>query len=231
MHTTEIAVQADGLHRHFEMGNETIRALDGVTINVGQGEFFGIAGPSGSGKSTLLYLIGGMDRPTAGSIKVLGQEITKLDENQLADYRNRQLGFIFQSFHLIPNMTALQNVEIPLLLNRVPLRERRQRAAALLEQVGLKTRLHQRPDKMSGGQRQRVAIARALANHPQVLLADEPTGNLDSRSGTEVVELLKRLCQDQGMTVLIVSHDPGVIAATDRHIRIHDGRIVNGSQP
>ena len=219
------------MHRHFRMGNEIVRALDGVTFTVYPGEFFGIAGASGSGKSTLLYLIGGLDRPTSGQVEVGGRVLTDLDENALALYRRHTVGFVYQMFHLIPSMTALQNVELPMILARVPRRERRERARALLTQVGLAERLHHRPTQLSGGQRQRVAIARALANNPALILADEPTGNLDTRAGAEIVALLKTLAHEQGRTVLIVSHDPSVIAQTDRYIRLQDGRIIEEGTP
>jgi putative ABC transport system ATP-binding protein len=222
----EAIVAVRNLRRKFRMGDEIVHALDGVTTEVKPGEFFGICGPSGSGKSTLLYIIGGLDRPTSGSVSVMGKDITLLDENELAAYRRQTIGFIYQSFHLVPSMTALQNVELPMIFARVALAERHKRAKQLLEMIGLGNRMHHRPNEMSGGQRQRVAIARALTNDPSVLICDEPTGNLDSRTGKEVVELLQRLCGEQSMTVIIVSHDPEVIAATGRHIRMHDGKVI-----
>ncbi len=231
MSKPEPFIQVENLHRHFHMGSEVVRALDGITFAVYPGEFFGIMGASGSGKSTLLYLIGGLDRPTAGHIEVQGRALHTLDENALAVYRRFTVGFVYQMFHLIPSMTALQNVELPMLLTRVPRRERRRRARELLEQMGLAERLHHRPTELSGGQRQRVAIARALANNPALILADEPTGNLDTRAGTEIVALLRTLAHNEGRTVLIVSHDPAVIAQTDRYIRLQDGRIVEEGTP
>lgn len=224
-------VQVEEVHRHFRMGEEIVRALDGVTFSVYPGEFFGIAGASGSGKSTLLYLIGGLDRPTQGRILVRGQDLSALDENALAAYRRHTVGFVYQMFHLIPTMTALQNVELPMIIARVPPKERRQRARALLERMGLGDRLRHRPTELSGGQRQRVAIARALSNDPALILADEPTGNLDTHAGAEVVRLLKALAHEQGRTVIIVSHDPQVIAQTDRYIRLRDGHIVEEGTP
>ncbi len=224
-------IRVEDLHRHFSMGSEVVRALDGVTFSVYSGEFFGIMGASGSGKSTLLYLIGGLDRPTRGSIEVQGRTLHTLDENALAEYRRHTVGFVYQMFHLVPSMTALQNVELPMILARVPRRERLRRARRLLVQVGLEERLHHRPTELSGGQRQRVAIARALANDPALILADEPTGNLDTRAGKEIVSLLRALAHEQGRTVLIVSHDPTVIAQTDRYIRLQDGRIVEEGRP
>ena len=208
-----------------------MRALDGVTFSVYPGEFFGIMGASGSGKSTLLYLIGGLDRPTSGRVIVEGRDLTALEENDLAAYRRHTVGFVYQMFHLIPTMTALQNVELPMMIARVPPKQRRARAEDLLRQMGLEDRLHHKPIELSGGQRQRVAIARALSNDPTIILADEPTGNLDSHAGAEVVRLLKSLAHEQGRTVLIVSHDPQVIAQTDRYIRLRDGHIVEEGTP
>jgi len=217
-------IQATDLHRHFRMGRETVRALDGVDLSVGRGEFWGISGPSGSGKSTLLYLLGGLDHPTSGRISIGGQEITTLDENGLAAFRRRSVGFVFQMFNLIATMTALQNVEFPMLFARVPVSERRARARALLERVGLADRMSHRPTELSGGQQQRVAVARSLVNSPDILLADEPTGNLDSRSGADIMALLRDL-NEEGRTIILVSHAPAVIAATGRHMRLYDGRI------
>ncbi len=230
MSEQEIVIRTQNLHRHFRMGTEIVRALNGVDLTVYRGEFFGVMGASGSGKSTLLYLLGGLDRPTAGSIWVNGREITRLPENELAMYRRHEVGFVYQMFHLIPTMTALQNVEFPMIIARVRPKERRRRARELLTMMGLGNRLRHKPIELSGGQRQRVAIARALANNPTLILADEPTGNLDSRSGREVVALLRDLTR-QGRTVVIVSHDPEVIAQTDRFIRLHDGEIIEEGRP
>jgi len=212
------------------MGTEVVKALNGVSLTVFPGEFFGVMGASGSGKSTLLYVLGGLDRPTSGRIIVAGQEVSTLDENDLAAYRRHTVGFVYQMFHLVPTMTALQNVEFPMIIARVPSGERRRRAQELLGLMGLGDRLRHRPTELSGGQRQRVAIARALANNPAIILADEPTGNLDSRAGADVVALLKGLTRE-GRTVVIVSHDPDVIAQTDRYIRLHDGEIVEEERP
>jgi putative ABC transport system ATP-binding protein len=219
-------ISVENLQRYFEVGDETVYALDGVSIQVSKGEFFGIGGASGSGKSTLLYIIGGMDRPTAGRVLVQGQDIGGMDENILADYRSKKVGFVYQSFHLVPTMTALQNVELPMIFTQMPLKQRRERAHYLLEAVGLGNRVNHRPTEMSGGQRQRVAIARAMSNQPAVILADEPTGNLDSRNGSEVVERLQSLCRSEQVTILIVSHDPNVLNATDRCIYLQDGHIL-----
>jgi putative ABC transport system ATP-binding protein len=219
-------ISVENLSRHFEVGDETVYALDGVSIQISKGEFFGIGGASGSGKSTLLYIIGGMDRPTAGRVLVQGQDIGGMDENILADYRSKKVGFVYQSFHLVPTMTALQNVELPMVFTQMPLKQRRERAHYLLEAVGLGNRVNHRPTEMSGGQRQRVAIARAMSNQPAVILADEPTGNLDTRNGSEVVERLQSLCRSEQVTILIVSHDPNVLNATDRCIYLQDGHIL-----
>ncbi|MCS7282876.1 MAG: ABC transporter ATP-binding protein [Anaerolineae bacterium] len=220
-----VLLQTEGLRRDFPMGHTVVHALDGVNLTVEEGEFLGVMGPSGSGKSTLLHLLGGLDRPTAGHIWVRGRDLTVLDENELAAYRRREVGFIFQSFYLVPTMTALQNVEFPMLFARVPPARRRERALYLLERVGLADRRHHRPTELSGGEQQRVAIARALANDPILILADEPTGNLDSRTGAEVMQLLAEL-NAEGRTVILVSHDLAMIAYTRRHIRMLDGRIV-----
>ena len=209
------------------MGQETVHALDGVTLSIAAGEFVGIVGPSGSGKSTLLYLLGGLDHPTNGRIWVQHEEITALDEDALARFRRRTVGFIFQSFNLIPTMTAVQNVEFPMIFARHKPEARQEQAQRLLELVGLGDRLGHKPTELSGGQQQRVAIARALVNDPAIVLADEPTGNLDSRSGGEVVEILQRLNQEEGRTIIMVTHDQTLLKATTRHINLFDGRIVD----
>ena len=213
------------------MGHVTVHALDGVSLTVEEGEFLGVMGPSGSGKSTLLHLLGGLDRPTAGHIWVRGQDITALDENELAAYRRQEVGFVFQAFNLISTMTALQNVEFPMLFARVPPAQRRERARYLLETVGLADRMGHKPTELSGGEQQRVAIARALANDPAIILADEPTGNLDSRTGAEVMEALARLNREQGRTIIVVSHDPAVVAFAGQCIHLLDGRIADAPTP
>jgi putative ABC transport system ATP-binding protein len=222
-------IRVEDLHRDFPMGHTTVHALDGLGMVVEHGEFLGVMGPSGSGKSTLLYLLGGLDRPTAGHIWVRGQDITALDENSLAEYRRREVGFVFQFFHLIPTMTALENVEFPMVFARVPPAKRRQRARDLLEVVGLAERAGHKPTELSGGEQQRVALARALVNDPAVILADEPTGNLDSRTGAEVMETLKRLNQEEERTVIVVTHDPVVARYTSRCVHLLDGRIADES--
>jgi len=218
------AIRTAQLHRDFMMGDQVVHALDGVDLEIAPGEFLAVMGPSGSGKSTLLYLLGGLDRPTEGEIWVNGREIVGLDENDLATYRGQEIGFIFQAFHLVATMTAQQNVEFPMIFNRIAPRMRRERAQALLERVGLADRRMHRPTELSGGQQQRVAIARALANDPRIILADEPTGNLDSHTGQEVLALLSDL-NGEGRTIIIVSHDPGVTRYTTRALHLRDGRV------
>jgi len=221
-----LLVRTVDLTREYRRGPQVIRALDRLNLSVLKGEFLCITGPSGSGKSTCLNLIGGLDRPTRGRIVVQDRDITQLDENELAAYRRRRVGFVFQAFHLIPTMTALENVEFPLIFSRVPARARRAKAEALLEQVGLADRIDHRPTELSGGEQQRVAIARSLVNDPALLLADEPTGNLDSHTGGEVMELLARMNEEQGLTVLVASHDPAIVAFAHRVVRLRDGRLV-----
>ena len=205
------------------MGEEIVHALDDITLSIQEGESLAVMGPSGSGKSTLLYLLGGLDRPTGGEIWVDGREINALDENALAVYRRQKVGFVFQSFFLLPTMTALQNVEFPMIFAQVPPPERRARAEGLLERVSLADRMDHKPPELSGGQQQRVAIARALANNPQIILADEPTGNLDSHAGAEIMDLLARLNQEEQRTIVIVSHDPLVTKHATRTIHLLDG--------
>ncbi len=225
----EPIIRTEALCRDFPMGDQIVSALNHVTLEVGAGEFLAIMGPSGSGKSTLLYLLGGLDRPTSGQIWVNGKEITQLDENSLASYRGKEIGFVFQAFHLIATMTALQNVEFPMIFSGVPAQERHERAAAMLERVGLGDRLNHKPTELSGGQQQRVAVARAIANDPQIILADEPTGNLDTHNGKEIMSLLTHLNQEEKRTIVIVSHDPTVTQYTTREIHLLDGKTADGS--
>ena len=219
-------IHISGLQKAYPMGPVTVRALDGVELIIEQNTLTVVMGPSGSGKSTLLYLLGGLDRPTGGKIEVDGQSIENLDENELAVYRRRVVGFIFQSFNLLPSMSALDNVAFPMQFARVPGRRRRARAAELLDRVGLADRAHHRPTELSGGQQQRVAIARALVNDPQLILADEPTGNLDSASGLGVMHLLSEL-HKSGRTVLVVTHDPRMIRYATHRVFLLDGRTVS----
>jgi len=229
MSSPEPLIRIQDLHRDFPMGHEIVHALDGVSLTVRAGEFLGVMGPSGSGKSTLLYLMGGLDRPTGGHIWVRDQDITALDENGLAVYRRRGGGFVFQTFNLISTMGALENVEFPMLFARVSPAQRQERARYLLELMGLADRMGHKPTELSGGQQQRVAMARALVNDPTIILADEPTGNLDSHTGAEVMAILARLNQEQGRTIVVVSHDPSITDFTSRRIHLLDGRITNSN--
>lgn len=221
----EAIIQARGVVKDFMLGELRVRALSGVDLVILEGEFLVVMGPSGSGKSTLLNMIGGLDRPTEGSIFVEGIDIGELDEIGLADYRRTHIGFIFQSFNLIPTMTARQNVEFPMVFAGKSKAERRQRAEVLLRKVGLGERLGHRPVEMSGGEQQRVAIARALSNEPPILFGDEPTGNLDTKTGRDILTLLSDL-NDEGRTVIVVSHDPRLLAYADRVVHMQDGLIL-----
>jgi putative ABC transport system ATP-binding protein len=218
-------MELKGLCRDFLVGEQTVHALDHVDLRVEQGEYVSIMGPSGSGKSTLLNILGLLDRPTSGTYLLNGEDVSGLDDDALARHRQEQIGFIFQFFHLIPRLTALENVELPLLLAGRPVRQRRERARQLLESVGLAPRIGHRPDQLSGGERQRVAIARAMVMEPGALLADEPTGNLDSKSGGEVIEIIERL-NEQGVGLLVVTHDPAIGQRARRHLALHDGKVV-----
>jgi putative ABC transport system ATP-binding protein len=226
---TEPIVRTLGLNRSFSMGRETVVALDGVDLDVPRGSFTAVLGPSGSGKSTLLHLLGGLDRPSSGGIEVLGQRLETMDENALAAFRRTTVGFIFQSFNLIPSMTALGNVGFPMQFARVRPGARQARAWDLLRQVGLEDRAYHRPAELSGGQQQRVAVARALVNDPQLILADEPTGNLDSLSGAQMMHLLAELHR-QGRSVIVVSHDPRMLRYATHTIRLLDGRVVGEAE-
>jgi len=215
-----------GLRKSYVMGHVAVHALDGVDLAIEAGSFLIVMGPSGSGKSTLLHLVGGLDRPTEGHIEIDGQSIESMDENALAVYRRRTVGFIFQSFNLIPTMTALENVAFPMQFAGVPGKQRIQRAREALERVQLSDRALHRPNELSGGQQQRVAIARSLVNDPQLILADEPTGNLDSASGLSIMELLSEL-HHSGRTILVVTHDPRMVPFATQRIFLLDGRIVS----
>jgi len=211
--------------RIYTLGGETIKALDNVDLSINRGEFLSIMGPSGSGKSTFLNLIGGLDKPDSGQVIVNGVDITTLKDKKLSQFRNKQIGFVFQAFHLQPMYTALENIMLPLEFAKVKPKERVKRAMAILKMVGLEKRAKHKPSELSAGQRQRVSIARALINEPNILLADEPTGNLDSKNGTMIIELLKNIIKQREITIVMVTHDPVMAKMSDKIINIHDGRI------
>ena len=220
-----VAIETKDLVKEYKQGDSTLRVLKNVNINIMKGEFMAIMGPSGSGKSTLLNMIGALDRPTSGKVYINGTDLSTLNDDGLAELRNKEIGFIFQQFNLIHRMTALGNVEVPLSVSGVPLFKRHKRAEELLEMVGLKDRVTHRPNQLSGGEMQRVAIARALANDPNILLCDELTGNLDSKTGQEIVAFLREINEQHGKTFILVTHDPNVAQSTDRLLMIRDGEI------
>lgn len=217
-------IELQEVSRIFTVGGQEVRAMDHVSLTIKPGEYLSIMGPSGSGKSTLLNIIGLLDTPSSGTYLLEGENVTSLDDTRLAAVRGRKIGFIFQFFHLIPRLTAQQNIELPLLLAGVPRRERVRRSDRLVAAFGLEGRQHHRPDELSGGQRQRVAIARAVINEPAVLLADEPTGNLDRAAGGDIVQLMEELNR-KGLTLIVVTHDPEIGQRAGRRIRMMDGRI------
>jgi putative ABC transport system ATP-binding protein len=222
-------VQIRELTKIYRHGETDVVALDRVTFDIARGEFVALMGPSGSGKSTLLHIIAGIDRPTRGACLVQGIDLTQLSETRLSDWRNNHVGFVFQTFNLIPVLTAFENVELPLLLTSLSASERRAHVEAALELVGLADRMSHLPRQLSGGQEQRVAIARALVTDPTLLVADEPTGNLDAHSAAEVLELLQRLNAEAGKTVILVTHDPKAAAFAQRTVHLEKGELLNGS--
>jgi putative ABC transport system ATP-binding protein len=228
---SNIVICVRGVEKALPLGSYVVHALRGVDMEIYAGELVGIVGPSGSGKSTLLGLIGGLDTPTSGTIEIDGVDISRMNEDQLTEIRNEKIGFIFQFFNLIPTLTALENVALPIQFARNRRYNPEKRARALLETLGLEDRMRHRPSELSGGQQQRVAIARALANNPPLLLADEPTGNLDTESGHMVMETLQQIRQDSGTTVVIVTHDEHIASRADRVMTLVDGQIQNGSSP
>lgn len=222
-------IEAHEVTRQLKLGTHVVHALRGVDLKIHRNEMVGIIGPSGSGKSTLLGIIGGLDSPTSGTIAIDGVDVTRMSEGQLTDIRNQKIGFVFQFFNLIPTLTALENVALPIEFAQVRRHKPFQRAEELLELLGLGSRLHHRPNELSGGQQQRVAIARALANDPPILLADEPTGNLDSRSGETVLEALSSIRDQNGTTVVLVTHDQSLAERMDRVLSLVDGVIIPGN--
>lgn len=218
-------IKISNMYKVYRMGENVVNALNNVSLNIGKHEFVAIIGPSGSGKSTLMNMLGCLDTPSSGMYVLDGKEVSKLSDDQLAEIRNRKIGFIFQGFNLIQKLNAIENVELPLVYQGVGSKERHRRSVKALETVGLGERIHHKPNELSGGQQQRVAIARALVNDPPIILADEPTGNLDSKSGQEVMHTLKELHQN-GNTIILITHDPNIAAMAERVVRIQDGEII-----
>ena len=224
--TTEEVVKPQDVCRHYTVGGETVKALDGVSFAIHRGEYWAIMGPSGSGKSTLLNILGCLDRPTSGSYWLNGVNVARMADNELSDHRLKNLGFVFQSFHLIPQLSVLENIEMPMFYLGIPQAERTRRAKELADRVEMSHRLQHLPAELSGGQRQRVAVARALANDPAVLLADEPTGNLDSKTSIQIMALFQEL-YEQGKTIIVVTHEPDIDAYAHSHIVVKDGKLLS----
>jgi putative ABC transport system ATP-binding protein len=226
---TDSIIQMEGIRKVYDTGKVKVEALKGIDLSVAAGEFVAIVGPSGSGKSTLMNLIGCLDTPSGGRYRLGGEEVAKLDRDALADVRNRRVGFVFQGFNLLPQISAFENVEMPLVFGGVPARNRSARVKELLERVGLGDRMDHKPTELSGGQMQRVAIARALAMQPDVLLADEPTGNLDTSAGGDIMELFTELWR-QGRTVVVITHDMTLARRAGRVVEVRDGRIIRDGE-
>ncbi len=222
-------ISLKGIKKIYQLGDNTVHALRGVSLDIEEGEFVAITGPSGSGKSTMMHILGCLDSPTEGAYLLNGKDVSNLPRQELADIRNRQIGFVFQGFNLLPRTSAVENVELPLLYSRpvMPNSERHDRAVAALTAMGLADRLDHHPSQLSGGQQQRVAIARALVNHPSLILADEPTGNLDSKTSIEVMRLLQELREKQGITIVLITHEPEIAAYGTRIISVRDGVIIS----
>ncbi len=219
-------ITLSNIHRNFQVGDQLVHALDEISLNISAGEYISIMGPSGSGKSTLLNLLGLLDRPSSGSYHLNGRDITSLSDIEQAEVRNQEIGFVFQMFHLVPRLTAAENVELPLILAGMEPNQRQLQVEKILEELNLTDRSHHKPDQLSGGQRQRVAIARATINQPKILLADEPTGNLDRKSGQDVIHLLEDL-NKQGITLIMVTHDAEIGQRAERELHMLDGKIIN----
>ncbi len=224
-------LETNGLNKQYQMGEVEINALRGVDFSVRQGEFVAVMGPSGSGKSTLLHLMGGLDTPSDGEISLAGMRLTRLSDDEITVIRRRQVGFIFQFFNLLPTLTAAENLALPLLIDGKRQADYQARIEEMLRLVGLSDRKDHKPDQLSGGQQQRVAIARALVTQPAIVLADEPTGNLDSKSGSEILQLLRRTCDQQGQTIVMVTHDPRAAAYADCVVFLRDGQVVRELKP
>lgn len=220
-------LDAQGLHKQYELGQYIVKALDGVNLGVNQGEFVGIMGPSGSGKSTLLHLLGGLDKPTQGEILLSGENVSHLSDQDSTLVRRRNIGFVFQFFNLLPTLSAEENILLPLIIDGKKPKDFQESLNSLLKRVGLEDRRHHKPDQLSGGEQQRVALARALITRPAILLADEPTGNLDTRTGSDVMQLLKDSARDLQQTIIMVTHDPKAAAYADRLIFLQDGKIIS----
>lgn len=218
-------IELKGITKTFKLGDETIHALDDLDLTIKDGEFLAIIGPSGSGKTTLANIIGCLDSPTSGDVSISGENIKSLKDNILSHFRNKKIGFVFQTFNLQSGFNALENVMLPLILSKMPAKKRKEKATECLRLVGLADRMNHKPNQLSGGQRQRVSIARAIANDPEIIIADEPTGNLDSGKGQEILNLLRELNKKKGITLIIITHDPRVAKQADRVISIQDGKI------
>jgi putative ABC transport system ATP-binding protein len=221
----QVIVAVRDVQRHYQVGDEMVKALDGISLDIFAGEYLSIMGPSGSGKSTLFNMIGGLDTPTRGEVVVHGVKLAELSRREQARLRNRCVGYIFQTYNLIPVMTAQQNVSLPMLLGGMEAAQANRKAAELLAAVGLGDRMHHRPDELSGGQQQRTAIARSFANDPAIILADEPTGNLDTRTGESIIEMLSQMSRQRGVTIITATHDHKMLSVSDRVVTIRDGRI------
>ncbi len=225
-----LVIDTRNLTKIYQMGDVQVRALQGASLQMRQGDFVAIMGPSGSGKSTLMNILGCLDQSTSGEYFLSGVDVARLNDNQLAEIRGKQIGFVFQTFNLLPRTSAINNVELPLIYNGLGRRERRKRSTFALEMVGLGDRLQHKPNELSGGQQQRVAIARALVNQPAIIMADEPTGNLDSKSSQEIMTIFRRLNEEQNITIILVTHEPDIAADTQRIVRLTDGYIVEDTQ-